>query len=61
MEGNARIWFTPKQKADSGSAGRAVNVWPTSHGRLREGTRAASIGSWLSMVESLQHHVGELW
>jgi hypothetical protein len=43
-----------------GSAGRAVNVWQTSPERLRGGTRAASIGSWLSMEGLLQHHAGEL-
>src|ERR1700687_4136384 len=42
------------RRPSSGSAGRAVNVWRTSHERLRGGTRAASIGSWLSMEESLQ-------
>ena len=60
MEGNARTWFTPKQKAELWSAGRAVNVWRTSPERLSGGTRAASIGSWLSMVELLQRHAGEL-
>ena len=48
------------RRLSSGSAGRAVNVWPTSRERLRGGTRAASIGSWLSMAESLQHHVGRV-
>ena len=60
MEGTARIRFTPKQKMSSGSGGRAVNVWRTSLKRLRGGTRAASIGSWLSMEELLQHRAGEL-
>src|SRR6516162_1454767 len=32
-----------------GSAGRTVNVWRISLGRLRGGTRAVSIVSWLSM------------
>src|SRR5712691_9253119 len=41
------------RRLSSGSAGRAVNVWRTSPERLRGGTRAASIGSWLSMAELL--------
>src|SRR6516164_795028 len=32
-----------------GSAGRTVNVWRISLGRLRGGTRAVSIVSWLSL------------
>src|SRR5215469_32678 len=44
-----------------GSAGRAVNVWRTSRERLRGGTRAASIGSWLAMEGLLQRHAGGLW
>src|SRR5690349_9378247 len=44
----------------SGSAGGAANVWRTSPERLRGGTRAASIGSWLSMGESLRRHAAEL-
>src|SRR5262245_66374822 len=44
-----------------GSAGRAVNVWRTSRERLRGGTKAASIGSWLAMEGLLQRHAGGLW
>src|SRR5262249_49414588 len=44
-----------------GSAGRAVKVWRTSRERLRGGTRAASIGSWLAMEGLLQRHAGGLW
>src|SRR5262249_27174413 len=43
------------------SAGRAVNVWRKSRERLRGGTRAASIGSWLAMEGLLQRHAGGLW
>src|SRR6516165_10078327 len=43
-----------------GSAGRTVNVWRISRGRLREGTRAVSIVSWLSMVALLRSRAGEL-
>src|SRR6516164_323707 len=40
-----------------GSAGRTVNVWRISRGRLREGTRAVSIVSWLSMVALLRRSI----
>src|SRR5690242_2201774 len=43
-----------------GSAGRTVNVWRISLGRLRGGTRAVSIVSWLSMVALLRSGAGEL-
>src|SRR5215468_5850491 len=43
-----------------GSAGRTVNVWRISLGRLRGGTRAASIVSSLSMVALLRSRAGEL-
>ena len=43
-----------------GSVGRAVNVWRISRERLREGIRAASIGSWLSMEGSPHLRGGEL-
>ena len=43
-----------------GSAGRTVNVWRISLGRLRGGTRAVSIVSWLSMVALLRSRAGEL-
>src|SRR6516165_10602104 len=43
-----------------GSAGRTVNVWRISRGRLRGGTRAVSIVSWLSMVALLRSRAGEL-
>src|SRR6516162_10191721 len=49
------------RRPSCGSAGRAVNVWRTSRGRLRGGTRAASIGSWLAMEGLLQRHAGGLW
>src|SRR5665213_3105778 len=48
------------RRLSCGSAGGAVNVWRTSRERLRGGTRAASIGCWLSMGESLRCHAGEL-
>src|SRR5262249_54269896 len=44
-----------------GALQRAVNVWRTSRERLRGGTRAASIGSWLAMEGLLQRHAGGLW
>src|SRR6516165_10694401 len=43
-----------------GSAGRTVNVWRISLGRLRGGTRAVSIVSWLSTVALLRSRAGEL-
>jgi hypothetical protein len=43
-----------------GSAGSVVNVWRISLKRLRGGTRAAFIGSWLSMGGSLHCGAGEL-
>src|SRR5262249_26673394 len=49
------------RRPSCGSAGRAVNVWRTSRERLRGGTRAASIGSWLAMEGLLQRHAGGLW
>src|SRR5262249_47615695 len=49
------------RRLSCGSAGRAVNVWRTSRERLRGGTRAASIGSWLAMEGLLQRHAGGLW
>src|SRR6516164_873744 len=49
------------RRLSCGSAGRAVNVWRTSRERLRGGTRAASIGSWLAMEGLLQCHAGGLW
>src|SRR5664279_1980236 len=48
------------RRLNSGSAGGAVNVWRISRERLIGGTRAASIGCWLSMEESLRLHAGEL-
>jgi hypothetical protein len=47
MEGTARTWFTPKQKAE---------LWE----RWRAGTIAASIGSWLSM-EGLPRAPSRSW
>src|SRR6516165_5443187 len=49
------------RRLSCGSAGRAVHVWRTSRERLRGGTRAASIGSWLAMEGLLQRHAGGLW
>src|SRR5262245_10630591 len=49
------------RRLSCGSAGRAVNVWRTSRERLRGGTKAASIGSWLAMEGLLQRHAGGLW
>src|SRR6516165_10524074 len=49
------------RRLSCGSAGRAVNVWRTSRERLRGGTRAASIGSWLAMEGLLQRCAGGLW
>src|SRR5204863_8214225 len=49
------------RRLNFGNAGSAVNVWRTSPDRLRGGTRAVSIGSWLSMEELLRRHAGELW
>src|SRR3974390_403665 len=43
-----------------GSAGRTVNVWRISLGRLRGGTRAVSIVSWLSTGALLRSRAGEL-
>src|SRR6516164_2219303 len=48
------------RRLSCGSAGRAVNVWRTSRERLRGGTRAASIGSWLALEGLLQRHAGGL-
>src|SRR5262245_39322657 len=48
------------RRQSSGRCGEAVIVWRTSPERLRGGTRAASIGSWLSMEELLRHPAGEL-
>ncbi len=61
MEGNARIWFTPKQKTE---------LWE----RWKNGQSVADIARALERRnksgvyrvlalngESLQHHVGELW
>src|SRR5215469_1092544 len=39
------------RRLSCGSAGRAVNVWRTSRERLRGGTRAASIGSFVVMAQ----------
>ena len=60
MEGNARIRFTPKQKAELWELWKSGQCVADIAERLRGGTRAASIGSWLSMVELLQRHGGEL-
>src|SRR5204862_5328655 len=46
------------RRLNFGNAGSAVNVWRTSPDRLRGGTRAVSIGSWLSMEELLRRHAG---
>src|SRR6516164_9750286 len=43
-----------------GSAGRTANVWRISLGRLRGGTKAVSIVSWLSTVALLRRRAGEL-
>jgi hypothetical protein len=50
----------PSRGQSFGSDGGAVNVWRISPARLRGGTRAASIGSWLCMEESPQRHAGEV-
>ena len=43
MEGNARIWFTPKQKAELWERWKGGQcVERTSRAHLRGGTRAAS-------------------
>ena len=63
MEGNARKWFTPKQKAqlwERWKSWKSGHVWRTSPERLRGGIRAASIGSWPSMEGLRQHHAGGL-
>jgi hypothetical protein len=60
MEGTARIWFTPRQRAELWERWKNVNVWRISLGRLRGGARAVSIVSWLSMVALLRGRAGEL-
>ena len=59
MEGTARIWFTSQQRAELWERwknGQCV----ADIGRLRGGTRAVSIVSWLSTVALLRSRAGEL-
>ncbi len=43
MEGNARTWFAPKQKAELWERWKSGHGWRTSPERLRGGTRAEAI------------------
>jgi hypothetical protein len=58
MEGHARTWFTPKQKAELWERWKSgqwvADVAPALEERKR------CLRSWLSMEELLQRHTGEL-
>jgi hypothetical protein len=56
MEGHARTWFTPKQRAELWERWKSGQCVADIARALERRTRAASIGSWLSMEELLQRH-----
>src|SRR5271166_3662189 len=58
MEGYARTWFTPKQKAELWERWKS-GQWVADVARALE-KRKWCLRSWLSMEELLQHHTGEL-
>jgi hypothetical protein len=58
MEGHARTWFTPKQKAELWERWKS-GQWVADVGRALE-ERERRLRSWLSMEELLQRHAGEL-
>ena len=60
MEGTARIWFTSQQRAELWERWKNGQCVADIVGRLRGGTRAVSIVSWLSMVALLRSRAGEL-
>jgi len=55
MEGTARIWFTPKQRAELWERWKS-GQWVADVARALE----RCLRSWLSMEELLQRHTGEL-
>jgi hypothetical protein len=58
MEGYARTWFTPKQKAELWERWKS-GQWVANVARALE-ERKRCLRSWLSMEELLQRHTGEL-
>jgi hypothetical protein len=58
MEGHARTWFTPKQKAELWERWKS-GQWVADVARALE-ERERCLRSWLSMEELLQRHAREL-
>ena len=59
MEGNARTWFTPKQKAELWERWKSGQCVADIARALARRNKSA-IGSWLSMEGLLQRHAREL-
>jgi hypothetical protein len=59
MEGHARTWFTPKQKAELWERWKS-GQWVADVARALE-ERKRCLRSWLSIEELLPRHTGELW
>jgi hypothetical protein len=61
MEGHARRWFTPKQKAELWERWKSGQCVADIARALERRNRSASIGSWLAMEGLLQRRAGGLW
>ena len=60
MEGNARTWFTPKQKAELWERWKSGQCVADIARALERRNKSAFIGSWPAMAGLLQRHAGEL-
>jgi hypothetical protein len=60
MEGNARTWFTPKQKAELWERWKSGQCVADIARALERRNKSGVYRSWLSMAELLQRHAGEL-
>jgi hypothetical protein len=60
MEGNARTWFTPRQKAELRARWKSGQCVADIARALERRKRAAFIGLWPSMEGLLQRHAGGL-
>ena len=60
MEGNARTWFTPKQKAELWERWKSGQCVADIARALERRNKAAFIGCWQSMEALLPRHAEEL-
>jgi hypothetical protein len=60
MEGHARTWFTPRQRAELWERWKSGQCVADIARTLGRRNKSGVFESWLSMEELLQRHAGEL-